>query len=298
MDIKKPIAIIKDHLQSLFQKTLQPTFKKIVPFFSQVFSQAKTFIREQTENNTKEQKIKIAIVATLSIVVLTPILLPASPKVPDFSEYPAGEKRKQEFFTFLLPHISERNEEILNTRQKLLALQEKKDKLNWFQKNKVKKLAAEYNIEEFSPENKNHWDSLLRRVDVVPPSLALAQAANESAWGTSRFAREGNNLYGQWCYTPGCGIVPDARPTDATYEVASYKSVTESVETYIRNLNRNSAYSQLRDIRKQLRENNDAISGQQLAAGLLRYSERGEAYIEELRNMISYNELGQLDLQL
>ena len=139
------------------------------------------------------------------------------------------------------------------------------------------------------------WETLLRRVDVVPPSLALAQAANESAWGTSRFARDGNNYFGQWCFEQGCGLVPKRRDEGRAHEVATFSSPVESVERYMANLNTHDAYRPLRERREQLRESEAPITGIQLAAGLEKYSERGEEYIAELRSMIRFNNLGAYD---
>ena len=128
------------------------------------------------------------------------------------------------------------------------------------------------------------------RVDTVPASLVLAQAANESAWGTSRFARRANNFFGVWCFTPGCGITPNRRDAGKTHEVRRYKSVQASVNHYIRMINTNNAYRELREIRAELRDEN-RVNGLGLADGLLRYSERGPAYVRELKQMIRYNNL-------
>jgi Bax protein len=135
----------------------------------------------------------------------------------------------------------------------------------------------------------------MNRVDVVPPSLAIAQSANESAWGTSRFARKGYNFFGQWCYRKGCGLVPKKRDANKTHEVAAFDSPQESVKMYIRNLNSNRAYKSLRDLRAKLRRSNKPVTGHELAAGLKRYSERGLEYVRELREMISYNKLAVYD---
>jgi len=98
-------------------------------------------------------------------------------------------------------------------------------------------------------------------VDTIPPSLALAQAANESAWGTSRFARQAHNYYGQWCFEKGCGIVPDRRDANKSHEVAAFDSPRESVARYLHNLNSNSAYKSLRDIRSRLKAANKPVTG-------------------------------------
>ena len=131
---------------------------------------------------------------------------------------------------------------------------------------------------------------LLQKIDVLPVELVLVQAANESAWGTSRFARKGYNFFGLWCFTKGCGFVPNRRNDDASHEVAKFENLSQATYTYMRNLNRHDAYKDLREIRSRLRANQIAISGVALAEGLMKYSERGAAYVEELQNMIKYNE--------
>ena len=123
----------------------------------------------------------------------------------------------------------------------------------------------------------------------MPEWLALMQAANESAWGTSRFAREGNNFFGQWCFRKGCGIVPSRRAKGATHEVAAFKSPAESVRAYMHNLNTGKAYRYLRKIRTGLRRQGKPLTAEVLAAGLDHYSERGHAYVEDLRRMIRVN---------
>ena len=130
---------------------------------------------------------------------------------------------------------------------------------------------------------------LLRRVDIIPADLVLVQAANESAWGISRFAQQGFNFYGLWCFRTGCGFVPRQRERGAAHEVAKFKSLAHATYTYMRNLNRHPAYKHLRDIRNQLRLHQKPITGMALSEGLIQYSERGEDYIEELQQMIRFN---------
>ena len=136
---------------------------------------------------------------------------------------------------------------------------------------------------------------LLQRVDVVPVSLVVAQAANESAWGKSRFAREGNNLFGVWCYTEGCGIVPKLRNEEAKHEVKRYDSFKDSVIDYMRNINRHRAYQKLREIRAAERAAGRELSGHRLAAGLAKYSEIGDEYIKRIRAIIDGRKLALLD---
>jgi len=136
---------------------------------------------------------------------------------------------------------------------------------------------------------------LVRRVDVIPTSLVLAQAANESGWGTSRFAREGNNIFGQWCFDEGCGLVPNRRGEDASHEVRAFASVDAAVRAYFRNLNTHPSYEDLRTLRASMRMQGLKLNSMVLARGLTRYSERGMDYVEELQDMIRINELRERD---
>jgi Bax protein len=139
--------------------------------------------------------------------------------------------------------------------------------------------------------DKAYLQRLLWRVDVIPPSLVLAQAASESAWGTSRFAQDGNNFFGQWCFKRGCGFVPASRRPTANHEVKSFASIEDAVHAYFMNLNTYPSYQYLRVIRQQLRNKEQPIDGISLSEGLGSYSERGDAYIKELRTMIYKNDL-------
>ena len=117
----------------------------------------------------------------------------------------------------------------------------------------------------------------------------MAQAANESAWGLSRFAQKGNNLFGQWCFKKGCGIVPGQRNAGANHEVRKFASINDSVASYMHNLNTGRAYKDLRKLRATLRSTNAAVDGHTLAKGLIKYSSRGKAYVKEIQSMIKTN---------
>lgn len=224
-----------------------------------------------------------------------PAVTPIVSGMPDFEEFPAGRERKAAFFGYFLPIIENQNREILATREKLDDWYQNPDKISARDATEISEVAARYRIDDFDIESDASWNKLFHRVDVVPPSLALAQSANESAWGTSRFAREGLNFFGQWCFKKGCGLVPKKRDANKTHEVAAFDSPQESVRMYIRNLNSNSAYKGLRDIRADLRRSNQSVTGHALAAGLKRYSERGMEYVSELRQMIAGNKLAVYD---
>ncbi len=219
-------------------------------------------------------------------------------KVPDFGAIESVDERKEAFFQFLLPLVHKENRELMEMRSRILELKERHvtgKRLSGKQRKWLEQVNEEMGFEDGSPEEPDFFDHLLTRVDAIPPSLALAQAANESAWGTSRFAKEGNNFYGIWCYEPGCGLVPRRRPTGAIYEVRRYKSPGESVGDYFRNLNTGSAYIGMRSIRKRLREQGSPIDGVSLANGLERYSERGMAYVADIQSLIRSNNLQQYD---
>jgi Bax protein len=214
---------------------------------------------------------------------------------PDFEEYSAGSERKSAFFNYFYPLINKRNQEIAETRKTLIAWNNDRDNISWWDTRKIDDLATQYRVKSFNIDNNASWKTLLSKVDVLPPSLVLAQAANESAWGTSRFAKRGNNYFGQWCYEKGCGLVPKNRDSNKAHEVAAFNSPQQSLESYMRNVNSHPAYKSLRNIRTQQRNQKQPVTGTALAAGLIKYSERGEEYIEELRAMIKFNKLSKYD---
>jgi uncharacterized FlgJ-related protein len=136
---------------------------------------------------------------------------------------------------------------------------------------------------------------LLQRVDIVPPSLTLAQAASESGWGTSRFAAEGNSLFGQWTW--GKGLKPKEQRTESLgdYRIAAFGSTAEAAYAYALNLNTQDAYRDLRLKRADLRRRNLRVSGAVLAETLLRYSERGQGYVDDLKTIMRQNRLDDAD---
>lgn len=214
--------------------------------------------------------------------------------MPAFSSIPDVQARKEAFFRFLTPYVEEANTQVLEDRTVILKLQtyyERNGELSDDRLVELNLLLELYDIDPVAKASSSTFQELLRRADTIPASLALAQAAIESAWGTSRFAREGNNLFGIWCYQPGCGMVPRRRPAGKTYEVAAYSSPRESFLAYMRNLNTNDSYSDLREIRFQYRVNGVEPSGYDLAAGLTQYSQERWTYVEKVRSLISYNRL-------
>lgn len=176
---------------------------------------------------------------------------------------------------------------------------DRKQLLNKIKNNKTKndkwllQLSKKYKVisDDHSILNKNDLDSLKNRLDIIPPSLALAQAAEESGWGTSRFAIQGNALFGQWDFS-GNGMTPkNQRKELGNYGIAKFDTPQQSVEAYILNLNTHIAYKKLRDKRAGMRENNTNPTGWELAKQLDKYSERGAHYVESLHRIMSLNKL-------
>jgi Bax protein len=203
-------------------------------------------------------------------------------------------EKKANFFAFLQPLIVKANAGVLLQREQLTDIQANVSELDDEQVEVLSTLLKTYRVDsKLSLEQQ--IQALDIKVNTIPAALVLAQAANESAWGTSRFAREGNNFFGQWCFSKGCGIVPNSRNSGAIHEVASFDNPFDSVKSYIRNLNSHPTYKLLRTLRQQAIDNGQAASGEILAQGLIGYSERGEEYVKEIQSMIRYNKLSRFD---
>lgn len=215
--------------------------------------------------------------------------------LPDFSNYTEVKQKKSAFFDYILPLVNKSNQLVQADRKDLEMLAGNVSGLTFLQRRKLNQIAENYFVDTQGRSDREVVDQLLLRVDPVPPSLALAQAAIESAWGTSRFAVQGNNLFGQWCYKKGCGLVPLQRNSGSHHEVAKFSTVSDSVESYIRNINTHRAYKDLRVNRARLRSAENTASGYQLAENLLEYSELREKYVHEVQAVIRINKLAQYD---
>ena len=200
---------------------------------------------------------------------------------PSFDSIESTVVRKEVFFNYLLPVIHKKNAEIVALRNAI-----SNNELN---DNQLNDLAKKYRVETSSKEE------LLKVIDILPPSLVLAQAANESDWGRSRFAKDFNNYFGIWCFSKGCGVIPKDRDEDATHEVASFKSLEDCIDYYVLNINRSYAYEDLRLMRKNQRENLQPITGTLLAQGLGNYAFPGDEYIKSIQTLINFNQLERHD---
>ena len=207
--------------------------------------------------------------------------------------------KKQLFFRGIAPLILRSNELILKDRSRLDRIRSSfgsGDSIAEMDQSWILKLADLYKVKiEDEHLTATEIEELWLRVDLVPPSLALAQAAEESGWGTSRFAAQGNAVYGQWTWGKNAIVPEQQRKELGNYGIASFESLQESISAYMRNLNTHNAYSELRSRRATLRENGEKITGMDLSETLTRYSERGEAYVETLKSMMEYNQLIPVD---
>jgi uncharacterized FlgJ-related protein len=204
------------------------------------------------------------------------------------SKIPVKQK-KQVFFRLMAPLVLMSNENILAERNivKSAPLSSKA----------LLDIARKYRLinNKILTLTEKQRQKLLQQVDIMPPSLALAQAAEESGWATSRFTEEGNAFFGQWDFS-GKGMTPKQQRKElGNYGLARFDSPLDSVEGYMLNINTTGAYKKLRVLRAKLREKNKAITGLELAGTLDKYSERGQAYIDGLRSMIRYNKLEDVD---
>lgn len=239
-----------------------------------------TQVHQATEDNQVGQQVDSLLAAVGTVRQL-----------PDFSQYADVRDKKQAFFGFLAPIVQVENARIEARRDRLIAIQAKwqqRQVLTDEDREALEAIAKNYKV-SLSEDIAQSLALLLRRVDIVPEALVLVQAANESGWGTSRFAREGLNLFGQWCFTEGCGLVPDSRVEGMTHEVQRFRSINAAVRSYLQNINTHPAYQELRRIRAEYRQQGADIRALDLTAGLLSYSERGEEYIDELNAMIRVN---------
>lgn len=218
-------------------------------------------------------------------------------ELPDLTQVLDVSAKKAQFIEFLTPRIQAENHRIEAERAWLLQMHEQASAgvaYEPWQKALLTRLGQYYEIEA-APGTNAYFEQILHRADTLPVSLVLAQAAKESGWGTSRFATEGNNLFGQWCFQSGCGLVPKGRPEGERYEVKAFNSVAQAVSAYYRNVNTHTPYQALRNIRAELRYLSLPLESDTLAWGLESYSIRGEDYIREIADLIDYNELKQHD---
>ncbi len=213
--------------------------------------------------------------------LVKPIYFTQFPK--DLSELQNTRLKKETFIKIVLPLVVAENERILADRLKLKRILKKK-KTSDLEKQWLRQKLLEYKVK------KGNMDELVRRVDIIPVSIALAQAAKESGWGTSRFALEGNALFGQWTWSDN-GIAPLSRDSNKNHKILKFPILRASVKAYQNNLNTHKSYSNFRNKRLVMREKNKDISGLELTETLKNYAQTGSEYIKILNQIIRQNRL-------
>ena len=241
-------------------------------------------------------RIRIALIFTITLLIVIAIIQLSSFKTilkfeiknylqdkPEFSTITDVRARKTAFFEYLTPEIEKINDGIIALRELIIA-----DKIT---DKKRTELITKYRLKEDASK-----EDMLEAIDILPPSIILAQSANESDWGRSRFASKYNNYFGIWCFSKGCGLVPKDRKKGGRHEIAVFDSLRDSIAYYTLNLNRNQAYKELRAIRKKMRDSNSNVDALELTKGLINYSEKRDDYVKSINTIIKYNNLKRYDL--
>lgn len=227
----------------------------------------------------------------------------------DFYEGISSAQRKALFAKIMLPLILRENDRILFHREKLNKIFEKK---RWSQRDRdyVAFMADQYKVKipdadpgtgrlsVFDDQDLRNdiAGQLQRKVDVIPPGLALSQAANESGWGGSRFVKLGNALFGEWTWSSNDkGIVPLRRGAGQTHRIKAFDDLASSVQSYMRNVNTNRPYKLLRDKRHDMRQKGAVLNSYELAAGLINYSSKKDLYVTHIRQLLQRNHFAKFD---
>ena len=206
----------------------------------------------------------------------------------DFKNIYSSKLRKNLFIKVALPIIVKENEKLVSQN---IEIEKLKNKFNFLKRSEalwLRKKMEEYEV------NDQSIGELLMRIDAIPVSIALSQAAVESGWGTSRFASEGNALFGQYVWGEGKGIVPEERSESEIHEIKSFKNLKSSVSSYMKNLNSNYHYNEFRLNRFVMRKNGIKIDGIELVEYLYNYS-TDKDYLEKIKLIIKSNDLDDFD---
>ena len=285
-EIKKPKS--KEKIKKEIKKS-KPKEKKLVK---------KPKVKKQEQKNTRELILPDLNLKTKTVLNLfedveydlntvrnektvKPIYFTQFPK--DLDEIQSPKLKKETFIKIVLPLVVAENEKILDDKYKLKKITSKKittdEEKQW-----LRQKFLEYRVK------KANIDDLNIKMDIIPNSIALAQAAKESGWGTSRFALEGNAIFGQWTWT-GQGIEPLLKDKDKKHKILRFPILRASVKSYLNNLNTHKSYKKFRDKRYSLRKGNKKIDGLKLTETLNNYAETGSEYTKILEQIITQNRL-------
>ena len=214
-----------------------------------------------------------------------PVYLTKLPK--DLKKIKSTNKRKETFIKIIMPLILIENEKIIEDRKKLFKILGKQSN-TMGEKVWLKRRFKDYDVKG------DDISELKLKMDIIPTSIAIAQAAKESGWGTSRFALEGNAMYGQWTWD-GDGIEPSKKDKKKEHKILKFPKLQSSVSAYMKNLNTHRGYSEFRKERSKLREKNKAVRGIDLVEYLYNYAQTGSEYVKILKKIIQQNDLTDFD---
>ena len=303
-EIKKSKDIIKKDITKQKSKKIDPKIKK------EVKKEVKKNFKKQTKKQETKNKKKVAeaILPNLNLKTQTvlnlfkdvdydlntvryekkvkPIYFTQFPR--DLDEIQSVQLKKETFIKIVLPLIVAENEKILEDRFKLKKILLRKITTDT-EKQWLRQKFLEYKVK------KGNVEELKIKMDIIPASIALAQAAKESGWGTSRFALEGNAIFGQWTWN-GKGIAPLDRDKSKNHKILKFPILRASVKAYKNNLNTHKSYIKFREMRKNLREKNKKITGLLLTQTLQNYAETGTEYTKILEQIINQNRLMDFEL--
>ncbi len=210
----------------------------------------------------------------------------------DFMDIEPVSERKKLFINTLLPIIFLENSRILEDRKKIL---------DWWNESQGENFSRDFwpswlfELSEKYDSFDSNLGNLLVKVDIIPISMVLAQAAIESGWGTSRYLREGNAIFGQYTFDKKKGLKPINRDKDKKFFIRKFSNLSESTRSYLKNLNTNLAYKEFREERKKLRMGGEILSGLKLSSFMTRYSERKDDYVNDLKKIIESNNFMKFD---
>ena len=210
----------------------------------------------------------------------------------DFMDIQPIIERKRLFINTLIPIIYSENLQILNDRKKIL---------DWWRESDGENFSRDFwpqwlfELSEKYGSSDSNLGNLLMRVDIIPISLALAQSAIESGWGTSRYSREGNAVFGQYTFDESKGLKPKDRNENDEFFIKKFPNLSESVSSYLKNINTHLAYADFREERKKLRMSGENLSGYKLVNFLKDYSERRESYVKDVKEIMSSNNFQKYD---
>ena len=316
-EIKLKEQVITNILITLFLITFVVSLMSVRPYIKTVTSEIKfTHVAKEykssfknkkitkkpnnlNKKSTEEEYVSIPTQETLDIFenlkydlktirlgqAVKPVYLSRLPK--DLNKIKSTQKKKDTFIKIVMPLILDENSKILEDRKKLFKI------LNKPSNTRGEKVWLKRRFNDYKIKNEDIAE-LKIRMDIVPTSVAIAQAAKESGWGTSRFALDGNAMFGQWTWGKD-GIEPSQKEKNTSHKILKFPMLRSSVNAYIKNLNTHRGYSEFRKKRSELRQNNKNLSGLDLVEYLYNYAATGKEYVVILKKIIKQNQLTDFD---